>query len=48
MTNHSFLPLCSQADYRYSEINDKLAGITHKLGDAKVRFTCMQYVFCDP
>ena len=31
---------CSQADYRYSEINDKLAGITHKLGDAKVSLCC--------
>jgi len=28
--------MCSQADYRYSEINDKMNAITLKLGDAKV------------
>ena len=28
--------VCSQADYRYSEINDKMNAITLKLGDAKV------------
>ena len=27
----------SQADYRYSEINDKMSGITLKLGNAKVK-----------
>ena len=30
------IALSSQADYHYSEINDKLSVITLKLGDAKV------------